>query len=79
MPRMSAAVTDSFDEFFAALAKDEVWGDVTFRLKAGKVVHISYQRDFLNLQDAHKGLTRKEEPGVHHANLHQNGVHSQAR
>ena len=81
MRSMLADSTDSFDDFFAALANDHVYGDVTFQLKAGKVVHITYHRNFLTLQDARNGLVQRshEEEPRDGQDLHQDNFHSQTR
>lgn len=82
MPSMSRDSTDSYDEFFAELKKDRFYGEITFTLKDGDVVHVHYGRSLKNLHDALKGLrrTHEEEPGVRNVkDLHQNGIHSQAR
>lgn len=84
---MAQDVPPEFDQFFAQLERDQMWGDITFKLAAGKVVHVSYHRDFRTLDAARDGLhvtpaiglsrTDEETPGGRNAtHLYQNGRHS---
>lgn len=46
----------SFDELFEQLQAGKAWGTLTFLLKDGEVKKITYQRDFLGVEDALEGL-----------------------
>lgn len=70
-----------FDDLFERLRTDHVWGTFIFTVKDGEVSRITYQREFLNIQDALDGLISHEDiPGEQqHENLHQRRYHSPAR
>lgn len=69
-----------FDDLFSRLRTDQVWGTFVFILKDGIVRKITYQRDFLNVQDALDGLlSHEEKPGDQHEdNLHERRKRSAA-
>ena len=69
-----------FDDLFSRLRADHVWGTFVFIVKDGVVRKMTYQRDFLNVQDALDGLLSHEElPGENHEdNLHKRRERSAA-
>lgn len=82
MQPMSSGNTNKLAELFAAIRKEEVWGELTIQLQRGEVALITYRRSFRTIDEARQGLTRphEEQPGEHDAseNIHQDSHRSAA-